>query len=124
MAKGQVVKDGVQLTSPDDIAQYFNDHFCSVASNLCDSLPNSNFDPLTYVRRNDCSFVLGPVTSDEVGDTIMSLKNSKQGINSITVKILKYSKHMLSHPLSHLVNLSFIQGVFPHVLKNACVIPI
>ena len=120
----EIVEDGVKVSDSHAVAQCFNNHFCTVATKICSSLPTSTIDPLLYVNRNERSLVLSPVTSEEVGDIIMSLKNRKQDINSISVKLLKYSKEFLCHPLSHLVNMSFSVGIFPDLYKNAVVIPI
>ena len=48
---------------------------------------------------------------------IMSLKNIKQNINSVPVKIIKYSKDIICHPLSHLIIMSFSMGEFPESFK-------
>ena len=85
----------------DRMADCFNEHFCSVATRLSESLPISDINPLTYVSRNVLSFDLDPVTSDEVIGIIGALKNSKSHIDTISVKILKLSKDYLGHPFSH-----------------------
>ena len=43
--------------------------------------------------------------------------------NSIPTKILELFKKEFSKPLSHIINLSFNQGVFPNLLKIEIVIP-
>ena len=50
--------------------------------------------------------------------------NKASGPNSIPKKILKLFKKQFSKPLSHIINLSFNQGIFPNLLKIANVIPI
>jgi len=116
--------DGVTISETNEIAQIFNEHFCSVGSRICNSLPIPPLNPLSYVRRNEQCLSLDPVTSDEVGRIIASIKISKQDINSISVKLLKYSRDFLSQPISHLINMSFIYGIFPDLYKKACVTPI
>ena len=117
----EIIEDGDHITNPKDIAQCFNNYFSKIATNLCNSLPPSDMDPLSFINRNSESLILSPVTSDEVANIIMSLKNTRQGINSISVKVLKFSRHIISQPLSHIINMSFNIGIFleifkPHVL--------
>ena len=54
----------------------------------------------------------------------MPLINSKQNINTISVKLIKYSKDIICHALSHLMCMSFSIGEFPESFKYACVVPI
>ena len=46
------------------------------------------------------------------------------GPNSIPKKILKLFKKQFSKPLSHIINLSFNQGIFPNLFKTVNFIPI
>ena len=52
------------------------------------------------------------------------LKNNKIiGPQSIPTKLFKTFNKTLSEPLTNLINLSFIKGVFPNVLKTAQILP-
>ena len=52
------------------------------------------------------------------------LKNNKAiGPQSIPTKLFKTFTKTLSEPLANFINLSFIKGVFPNVLKTAQILP-
>ena len=78
-----------------------------------------------YVKnptRNSLS--IKPVTKEEIQQEIKLLKNNKAiGPQSIPTKLFKTFNKALSEPLSNLINLSFIKGVFPNVLKTAQILP-
>ena len=54
----------------------------------------------------------------------MKLKNSKTSTDQISMKVIKQFAHNLSIPISKVINISFKKGVFPDVLKIACITPI
>jgi hypothetical protein len=45
-------------------------------------------------------------------------------VNGVSTKMIKSVGNEISLPLSHIINLSLTNGVFPSQLKNCCVIPI
>ena len=52
------------------------------------------------------------------------LKNNKTiGPQGISTKLLKIFDKALSKPLTKLINLSFVKGVFPNVSKTTQVLP-
>ena len=67
---------------------------------------------------------LTPVTEEEIINIISSLKNSSAGWDEISAQIIKSTVHLFISPLTHVCNLSFLQGVFPRELKIAKVIPL
>ena len=54
----------------------------------------------------------------------MYLKNSSPGWDNFQSNVIKDTSDLLLLPLTHLLNLSITQGVFPDELKIAKVIPI
>ena len=54
----------------------------------------------------------------------MYLKNSSPGWDNFQSNVIKDTSDLLLLPLTHLLNLSITQGVFPDELKLAKVIPI
>ena len=111
----------IELQPPcNDTADKFNDHFLNNAhasneeTNYKDYLKNSpNF-----------SFFLAPTDKYEVDKILNSLKSYTPGYDDISPKVLKYTSHLISVPLAHIINLSFNTGIFPSQLKTAKVIPI
>ena len=64
-------------------------------------------------------------SSCQIGSAIKELQNKKAaGPNSISSKILKNNKDVLSKPLCDLINLVFVSGTFPQQLKTAKIIPV
>ena len=87
----------LEYSNEADIANAFNQYFCSIAKDLDEDLPSSNIDPLTYVTRNTSrSLFLQPVVPSELISIVRNLKNSKQNIDSISVKLfLNYILHLV-----------------------------
>ena len=71
------------------------------------------------------SFVFFPTNTDEVKLSILRLKNGKSpGFDNISNDILKDVVDIILYPLTHIINLSFSNGVFPSELKIAKIVPI
>ena len=67
---------------------------------------------------------LAPVSASEVCSNVLSLSNSQPlGSDGILPDIIKNNIHYINHQLTNIFNLSFSQGVFPNLLKNAIVVP-
>ena len=75
----------------------------------------------TYVN----SFFMAPTTPEEIVSIANNLKNKNSvGVDNISTKLLKQIINPIAHPLSRIINQSFIMGMFPNKLKIARVIPI
>ena len=108
-----------------EIATVFNHFFVSIANDLATSLPQSSENPFSYISSNHENIPqFEPVTPDECSKIILSLKNSKQNINTISVLTFKKHHQLLLPILCDIINLSFISGVFPTCFKHATVVPI
>ncbi|KAI5637383.1 reverse transcriptase (RNA-dependent DNA polymerase) domain-containing protein [Phthorimaea operculella] len=71
------------------------------------------------------SIYLEPLTPNEIGTIIRSLRNTNAtGYDNISTKVIKFCTEELLQPLTHLVNLSFENGLFPNLLKKSIVIPL
>ena len=71
------------------------------------------------------SFVLLPTTPAEIISTIEKLKpKTSKGHDNINNKLIKQTCIPIARVLSHIINLSFEQGIIPQNLKLAKVIPI
>lgn len=123
--------NGESLTNPKEIASEFNAFFAAIPSSLCakieqiqcsqrekDLLIFSNF-----VQEKTCFFT--PTSWYEIEDQVKNLKNTNSagidGISSLTIKMI--ISH-ISLPLEHIINLSLSNGIFPHKLKQAILIPL
>ena len=108
-----------------DIVNGFSDYFAGIAKSLDSKIPRTNQSPLVYVSINRMSsFFINSVSSREISQIILGLKNASGNTNEIPVRLLKHVHSLLSVPVAKLVNKSFLSGVFPSALKVARVVPI
>ncbi|KAJ8025074.1 hypothetical protein HOLleu_35175 [Holothuria leucospilota] len=114
------------ISNEDEVANHFNKYFSSVALDLVDKLPTGKFPPQSYMK--SCildSFMFFPTNTEEVKLSILRLKNGKSpGFDYISNDILKHVVDIILYPLTHIINLSFSNGVFPSELKIAKIVPI
>jgi hypothetical protein len=98
-----------------------SNHLSNISNSFSNTLPvNSNTLPV-----NNNTMFLRPVDSTEIYRIIMTLKNSKaSGYDSITTKVLKSCAQYICIPLAHVINLSFVEGIFPEKLKLSIVKPL
>ena len=87
-------------------------------------IPRTKKSPLDYLSsRNLNSF--SAVSPNEVQNIIGSLKSGKAvGPYSIPIFLLKLPSQYISFPLSDIINSSFVNGIFPDLLKLAKVVPL
>ena len=121
----RIVWNNVEYLNDSDIANAFNQYFCSIAIDLDNSLPQSNIDPLQFLNTSSpTTMYLYPVNSLECMNIINGLKVTKQEINSIPIPIFKLFAPCFVDNLCHLINTSFSSGIFPDSLKIAHTIPV
>ena len=104
------------------LAEYFNEFFTNIGSNLEHQIPRSSVDPLSYVNAvNRDSFFLYPISVEECSVIISNLKNTGQGRDSVPVWLWKKIKDNVALPISVLINSCFSEGKFPEILKIAMI---
>ena len=69
-------------------------------------------------------FVIAHVSNEEILDIINSLENKSTGPYSIPLKLLSLIPDLIILPLAYIINMSFLTGVYPNLLKIVKVIPI
>ena len=108
-----------------EIANHFNTFFTEVGPNLDKKIPRTNTDPIKLIPGNyTINLFLNPVTEDEVSKMVSVLKDCAVGWDFFPAFIFKENKQILNKLLTHLINLSLEQGVFPSQLKIANIVPI
>ena len=125
----KLLENGKMFSKPSELANIMNRFFISKVRKLRSNLPPSQGDPLDLTRRllcnNESSFTLRAVHPDEVTKIITNLKSSKSsGKDNIDTYVLKLAKVELTPVLTHIINLSIINEVFPSIWKCAKVIPL
>ena len=73
---------------------------------------------------NEINFVIAHVSNEEILDIINSLENKSTGPSSIPMKMLSVIPDLIILPLAYIINLSFLTGECPDLLKIVKVIPI
>ena len=121
-----IITESGHCTNNDlEIANCFNRYFTSVGPNLANKISYNSTDPLKYMGQPSVmSMFLKTVRENELIEIFKSLKDGSAGPDSIKPKVLKTTIKELISPLTHLLNLSLKQGIFPEKLKVACITPI
>ena len=119
------IGENLMTTDNELISNKFNDFFINIGPTLAKSIPHVNKSPLSYLgNRLTESIYLAPVSENEIGQLIKSLKDTAAGFDDLNAMCLKISSQFLVKPLTHICNLSLSQGIFPEQLKIANVIPL
>jgi exonuclease III len=110
------------LESPRQIANAFNDFFTDTVNETTHSSRNSGRNDILSVPN---SVFLNPTTPQYIHKIIKSLKNTNSvGYDGLSTIVIKHCSEQLMTPLSHIINLSIAQGVFPDDLKVTILKPL
>ena len=120
----ELIHDGSKITDSNEISDHFNNYFSSVAQVLASDIPQSNVDPLSFLKFNKRSFRFFECDNDEIINIFQSMKNKKSAIQDIPVFVYKYIAAIIAPILKNLINESVNTGIFPNILKIARVIPL
>lgn len=122
-----IIKQNDKYLTDKEVAVEFSKHFTEIPKPLSTnqlSVTNTLYD---FKRRINIpeSFYLAPVTPLDVEYNINKMKNTHSaGIDNISNAILRQIKGLVSVPLAHVINRSFVEGIFPGGLKHNKVIPV
>ena len=116
-----------EITDSQQIANIFNDYFCNIAENLKqeNGLARSADQVIrTETSESRCwrSMQLEDSSPSEIAEILKGLKN--KSTSDMSVVPLKKVSNILAPVISSLVSTSLQQGIFPHKLKIAKVIPL
>ena len=120
---------GEMVSSPGKLAYIMNNFFVSKISSIRQNLQPPADNPLRTLKKitegSTARFTLACIHPDAVRKIICGLKNSKaSGVDGIDTYILKLMVDDVLPVITHIVNLSIQQGVFPTMYKQAKVIPL
>ena len=117
--------NGNLVDDPQLIANSFNNFFANIGTALDKKIPNSTTSPLHFIPKNyTLNLFLHPTTEQEINGIVKNLKNCAVGWDHLPASIFKDNKTHISKMLTHIVNLSLEQGIFPKEMKLANIIPI
>ena len=97
-------------------ANAFNNLFVSIGPALADTIKCS-VDPMSYVDNIMNSMVISYVFYMDTKNTILSLKNSSPGYDELPAYIAKQCINNYVMPLTYIINMSLMEGIFPSELK-------
>ena len=115
--------NGQHTNDPQQIADAFNNYFCSIGSKLASEIPDVPHK--IFSPRVQHSFALFETNPEEISKLIAAL-NPKKGnrLNDIPTSMIKLSNYIISPFLSEIFNSCMTQGCYPDRLKIAQVIPV
>ena len=117
--------DNREITNNKEIAEVFNEYFCSIAEKLKATIDNPLI-PAHLATSNSSAtencIILEPCSGNEIFDIIKGLKNSTTSDFNVTA--LKYINEHIHDVFLDVINASLTQGIFPTMLKCAKVIPV
>ena len=106
------------LDKPLDIAQVFNDYFCSIALELSDRIPVTN-EPNSISKKQFSKFyVIACNIYLWCNKYSKIIKNKNSNTSEISVSVLKHNCDIFSTPLTFLFNQSITTGTLPSILKK------
>ena len=117
----KLIINNEEINNPKEIAEALNDFFSNIASSLETKIPTNNLNPISFIGNDKIirnSFFLNPMTINECSYLIKGLKNTKQGLDAIPVKMIKECSEILSPILTNSINLGFKKAVFPTSSKK------
>ena len=100
------------------MATEFNCFFTSIGPALADKITCS-VDPIAYVDTIINIIVISYVSYMAVKHTILSLINSSPGYDEFPIFIAKQCIDNYVVPLTYVINMSLMEGIFPSELKLA-----
>lgn len=112
--------------TPGESVDHVNSFFVGIGRTLAENISPGNLvgAPVSNTSTPQ-SFVLLPVTNEEVECIILSLRdNCAVGWDNIPTKILRQNAKILAPAIAHICNVSMATGIFPSAFKKATVHPI
>lgn len=120
-----IVNDN-KITSNEQMANHFNNHFTSLANTAKSYIPTCSSSFRDYLPNpTKRSFFMAPITNEYMLKYILSISpKTSRDINDISMKILHLVANSICVPLAHIFNLSSLQGIFPDNFKISKTLPI
>jgi len=122
-----ITVNGKSITDPKQMADEFNKFFLGVAPSISSKITPTDNHPPSEIINEDLSFNINaiPVTSNEIFEIIKSIQNKKsQDLYGLSNTFVKKIINLIADPLTYIFNLSFKNGLVPHQLKIAKIVPL
>ena len=105
------------------IAEEFSNFFVSIGPQLASNI-STGTSHMVCMNSVANSVFIPDITTKEVRNVILLMKNSSAGWDDIPAYVTKRCIEVYIEPLTHVIDKSFKEGVFPSELKLAKVVPI
>ena len=117
---GEVVYDSVKM------ADKFTNFFSSITDNIVNEIPPTNTSFESFLPpQNENFFEFSSLNENKVLEIIKNLEpKTSLDINGVSCVLLKKVSDILAKPLTHILNLSLRDGIFPESLKVSRTCPI
>ena len=124
----QLNVNGKTVVNPKEIASNLNNFFVNIGPSTESNIPKVvNINPAKFMKdRQQFNFIIAHIyisEEEEVLGIINALENKSTGPTSIPTKLLTMIPDLIIIPC-RIINMSFINGVFPDNLKLVKVIPV
>ena len=116
-----------EIVSKSDIAEKFNDFFCTIGEKLANKI--STQDPRNFKcfmkHRISTSIFLEPPNLYEITDNLRNLNvNKAMGQDNLPAYFLKIASNVIAPNLLPIIHFSFSNGIMPEHCKIAIVVPL
>ena len=118
--------NGIIIDKPKQVANEVNNFIVNVGPSTEKDVPKvPNILPDNFLKnRNQFNLIIAHVSNEEVLEIIKSLTNKANGPSSIPLNLLQDVADIIVFPLCHIINKSFLKGIFPDKLKIVKVVPL
>ena len=119
------IKSIINVNSTMQMLMNLINYFSTIAINLQSKIYHHGQEFTKYLNnRNQNNFFISPTDKDEIVNIINNISlNKAVGPHSIPTNILHLIKLNISEPLSEIINLSFVKGIYFDNLKISKTIP-
>ena len=121
----QMQHDEQVFSGNDEIAEAFGDFFGRIGRDISTAIEASPVHPNQFLQGNYPDYLsFNLATEAEISAILSSMRNSCAGHDAIRPLIVKENADSLVPPITHIINLSMIQGSVPDQFKIAQITPV
>ena len=120
--------DQIVINNGAAIGNHLGDYFANIGRAYASKIPDSTIgieDYINKIETQQSSLFLSPVDSYELHNLIKDLPNkSSSGWDGMSIILVKQIGKSIVNPLVEIFNRSILEGMFPTIMKLACVSPL
>lgn len=105
-------------------ANAFNDYFVDTVATGVSDVSQTHPVDMHYGQSSQPGFLYRPVSSDRIAELLFRQRPSAVGSDLLSAKMLQMSSQFCVEPITHIINISFEQGIVPVQWKTSVCIPI